>query len=135
MDELKKIIIEEEESMRDLLSLLDKQFKLIMDNDIFKLEEVVLEIQDANKILAEKEVLRRRHIGEQSMQEILSRENDSELEESLRKLKRAIEELKLQKDTNEMLIKKQLVFNSKLLSYINPRREVNTYNSYGNLRR
>lgn len=135
MSELKRVIREEEEAMRGLLSLLDKQFKLIMDKDVFGLEAVVEEIKDANKILAEKEVSRRKHTGGDSMQDILNREDDSELEDCFRKLKRTIEEIKLQKETNEMLIKQQISFNNKLLTYINPRREANTYNSYGNIKR
>lgn len=135
MSELKKVIREEEEAMRGLLSLLDKQFKLIMDKDVFGLEAVVEEIKDANKILAEKEVSRRKHTGGDSMQDILNREGESELEDCFRKLKRTIEEIKLQKETNEMLIKQQISFNNKLLTYINPRREANTYNSYGNIKR
>lgn len=118
-----------------LLSLLDKQFKLIVDKDLFGLEAVVDEIKDANKILAEKEVARRKHTGGESMQEILNRENDNELDDAFRNLKKVIEEIKLQKDTNDMLIKQEISFNNKLLTYINPRREANTYNSYGNIKR
>jgi len=34
-----------------------------------------------------------------------------------------------------MLLKQQIVFNNKMLEIINPRREMKTYNSYGNLSR
>ena len=39
----------------------------------------------------------------------------------------------MQKDTNELLIRQQMGFNAQILNIINPRREIKTYNSYGNL--
>ncbi|WP_294379276.1 flagellar export chaperone FlgN [uncultured Clostridium sp.] len=37
------------------------------------------------------------------------------------------------KNTNELLLKQQLIFTNKMLNIINPDKEAKTYNSYGNL--
>ncbi|MGL4773758.1 MAG: flagellar protein FlgN [Clostridium sp.] len=135
MIELTEVIREEEQAMRHLLSLLDKQFKLIMDKDVFALEDLVDEIKDANKVLAEKEVERRKLTGHNTMTSILNNTRDENLDRAFRDMKKVIEEVKLQKDTNELLLKQEISFNNRILNYINPRREINTYNSYGNLRK
>ena len=49
--------------------------------------------------------------------------------------KRIILAVKQQKETNELLIRQQMSFNNQVLNIINPRREMKTYNSYGNLSR
>ncbi|MGL5152067.1 MAG: flagellar protein FlgN [Clostridium sp.] len=135
MEHLTEVIKEEEQAMRDILGLLDKQFKLIMDKKVFELEALVDEIKDANKILAEKEVQRRKVTGSETMNEIINKTSDENLDRAFRDMKKVIEEIRLQKDTNELLLKQEISFNNKLLSYINPRREANTYNSYGNMKR
>ena len=58
-----------------------------------------------------------------------------DLDNLYRSIKKLLDEMILQKDTNELLIKQQLSFTNKIISLINPKRDIPTYNSYGNLKR
>lgn len=135
VEELKNVLIEEEKELRGLLELLDKQYKLTIKKEVYALEAIVEDIMLKNKDLAESEVKRRRILGNQSMKDLVANSQDKELEDMYRRIQRLLNEIKLQKDTNELLIKQQLSFTNKLLSLINPQRNVTTYNSYGNIRR
>ncbi|MGV3024286.1 flagellar protein FlgN [Clostridium thermobutyricum] len=132
---IKEILNEELKSLNRLLGLLDKQFKLIMKKDIFGLEEVVDEIKLCNKEVAEWEVERRKISNGNSMRELIEKLDDMEADNIYREIKKTLHSLKLQKETNEMLIRQGLSFNHQILNIINPKREIKTYNSYGALRR
>jgi flagellar biosynthesis/type III secretory pathway chaperone len=67
------------------------------------------------------------------MKAIVENSNDIDLDSTYRDIKKLIEVVKMQKDTNELLIRQQMGFNAQILNIINPRREIKTYNSYGNL--
>ena len=88
-----------------------------------------------NKEVAQAEVERRKLVGQRSMREIVNTSNDEELDNSYREINRIILAVKQQKETNELLIRQQMSFNNQVLNIINPRREMKTYNSYGNLSR
>lgn len=135
VDKLIKVLVKEETELKNLLVLLDEQFKLIMSKDVFGMEEIVERFQTCNKGIAEFEVERRKLVGPRSMREMIKEFNDEELDNLYRGIKKLIEAITLQKDTNETLIKQQLGYTAKMLSIINPTREVKTYNSYGNMRR
>ncbi|WP_066892463.1 flagellar protein FlgN [Clostridium nigeriense] len=132
---LKDILSFEEEKLRELLALLDKQYKLILSKDIFGMEAVVEEIKLKNKEVAEAEVERRRFLGNASIKEYVENTKDESLDISYRNIQKLLNEMVLQKDTNELLIKQQLSFTNKLLNIINPKKDATTYNSYGNIRR
>lgn len=135
IDELKKVLLEELKELKDLLELLEKQHKLIVSKNIFGLEAIVEEIQVQNKRLAESEVNRRKVLGNKSIKEVVSNSKDEDLDSIYRKIGRILSEVVQQKDTNGLLIKQQLVFTNRLLTLINPKRDVPTYNSYGNIKR
>lgn len=133
--ELTDIINYEDEALKELLSLLDEQYKLIMRNSAFELDAIVDKIKECNVKIAEKEVERRRLIGDKSMKVIVRESNYSPLDKAFRSINGTLFLVKQQKDTNELLLKQQIVLNNQTLNIINPRREMKTYNSYGNLRR
>ena len=135
VEELKKIIIEEERELKGLLDLLDKQYELTIKKEIYALESIVEDIISKNKDVAETEVKRRKLLGNNSMSDVVINSQDKELDEIYRRIQKLLNEIKLQKDTNEILIKQQLSFTNKILSLINPKRNVTTYNSYGNIKR
>ena len=135
MSSLKEILIVEGKRLEELLVLLDKQYKLILNKDVFNMEAITEEIQLKNKEVAEAEVQRRKFLGNTSIREYVNNSKDSELDEVYRAMQRLLNELILQKDTNELLIKQQLSFTNKLLSIMNPKKDVTTYNSYGNIKR
>jgi flagellar biosynthesis/type III secretory pathway chaperone len=130
-EQLNHIIVKETESLNKLLDLLDEQHRMLLTNEIYDLEDIVSKIQLCNKEIAEREMERRRITAGASMSEIVKGFNDNELETNYRKIKKLLEEVVLQKDTNEMLIKQGLGFSTRMLSIINPERNSKTYNSYG----
>ncbi|MDV4149727.1 flagellar export chaperone FlgN [Clostridium sp. AL.422] len=134
-DKLKDVLIFEEEKLKELLSLLDKQHKLILNKDIFGMESVAEEIRVKNKEVAEAEVDRRRYLGNTSIRDYITNSNNNDLDNIYRRIQKLLNEMIIQKDTNELLIKQQLSFTNKLLNLINPKKDVTTYNSYGNIRR
>lgn len=135
INELTIVIKNEGEALKKLLSLLEKQYKHVMKKEVFELEALVDEIKLVNKEVAQVEVERRKLVGQRSMREIVNTSNDEELDNSYREINRIILAAKQQKETNELLIRQQMSFNNQILNIINPRREIKTYNSYGNLSR
>ena len=134
-NELTIVIKNEGEALKKLLSLLEKQYKHVMKKEVFELEALVDEIKLVNKEVAQAEVERRKLVGQRSMREIVNTSNDEELDNSYREINRIILAVKQRKETNELLIRQQMSFNNQVLNIINPRREMKTYNSYGNLSR
>jgi flagellar biosynthesis/type III secretory pathway chaperone len=135
INNLRDILYDEEKELKELLILLDKQYKLIIAKDIFGMESIVEDIKQKNKDVAEIEVSRRRLLGNQSIKEVILNSKDEELENEYRRIQNLLNEMILQKDTNDLLIKQQLSFTNKLLNLINPKRDIQTYNSYGSIKR
>jgi hypothetical protein len=134
-DELNLVIVKETEAIRNLLGFLDEQYTMLIKNDIFGLEGIVENIQLCNKEIAESEMERRRLTKGDPMNKLVNQMKDKELEDNYRAIKRLLEEVKLQKDTNEMLIRQGLGFSTRMLNIMNPDRNIKTYNSYGKIGR
>ena len=77
---LYEVLTLEEKKLRELLSLLDKQYKLILNKDIFGMEAIVEEIKVKNKEVAEIEVDRRRFLGHTSIKDYILNSNNSNLD-------------------------------------------------------
>lgn len=135
IDKLTEVLVKEDEALKKLLVLLDEQFRLIMSKDVFGMEEMVERLQTCNKGIAEFEVARRKLIKDGSMRQVVKNLDNDGLDNVYRQIQKLLEAITLQKDTNETLIKQQLGYTNKMLNIINPRREVKTYNSYGNIKR
>lgn len=135
INNLKNVLVDEEKELDELLVLLDRQHKLIINKDVFGMESIVEEIKLKNKTVAEIEVNRRRVIGKHSIKEIIEASEDDDLDNIYRRIQNLLNEMILQKNTNELLIKQQLSFTNKLLNLINPKRDIPTYNSYGTIKR
>lgn len=133
--ELIQIMKEEYTALKHLLSLLEKQYEYIMKKDAFSLEEIVEDIKESNKMIAQKEVKRRKLVGANSMNSLIFESKNKELEDEFRNIKKIIRKVQYQKETNDMLIKQEISFNTQILNIINPRREIKTYTSMGNLSR
>lgn len=131
---LKTIMDDECKALNKLLDSLDRQYRLIMKNEVIELEAVVDEIKLCNKNIAEFEVKRRAVLGGESLKETVLKSGDENLENSFRETKKLVELLKLQKENNELLIKQQLSYNAKMLMILNPNRQAKTYNSYGRIK-
>ncbi|MCB2288837.1 flagellar protein FlgN [Clostridium sp. CS001] len=134
-DKLNSVIIQEIEAILILLLALEEQHKCIIVADIFGMEACVGKIKDANKNIASMEVERRKLTQSKGMTEIIEELRDDELESNYHKIKQLLQEVVLQKDTNELLIKQGLSFTNRILNVLNPVRETKTYNAYGKVKK
>ncbi|MBK5240380.1 flagellar protein FlgN [Clostridium sp.] len=132
-DKLNTVMIQEIEAVTTLLSALEEQHRCIIKNDIFGMENCVDTIKKANANIATMEVARRKITAKRAMSEIVEEFRDVELEKNYYKIKAILQEVKVQKDTNELLIKQGLSFTSRILNILNPVREKATYNSSGKI--
>lgn len=130
-EELNIILVNELQAMEGLLKQLEKQHSCLIESDAVTLENCVKEIDIYNRKIAEWEVKRREITQGRSMREVIYEAKEEALEHNYRKLRRIIEETKLQKDTNELLIKQGLSFANRILNILNPSRSPKTYNSFG----
>lgn len=133
--ELTEVLNKERAALDKLLLLLDEQYRSIMNKDIFNLEALVDRINQANKEIAQIEINRRKIVGKGKMREVVAKLNNRELEKEYFEIRKTINSVSKQKDTNDLLIKQRLSYTNQLLNIINPRRDYKTYNSYGNLSR
>lgn len=134
-EKLNSVIIQEIEAIGTLLKELEEQHRCIIVNDIFGLEACVSKIKEANKNIAHMEVERRQLTGNRAMGEIIEEFKDNEIENNYYKIKNLLQEVVLQKDTNELLIKQGLSFTNRILNVLNPVREIKTYNGYGKVKK
>lgn len=130
---LVEVMKEEKESLEGLYDALREQYLYIMKNDIFKLNEIIETIQECSKSVAKAEISRRKELNGKPLKEVTN--VDSEVKVMYEQIKEVLERVQMQKETNELLIKQQLVLTNKLLAVINPVREQKTYNSYGKIKR
>ncbi|RII36205.1 flagellar protein FlgN [Clostridium chromiireducens] len=135
INELIKLIQSQEEELEKLQELLETQYEMIMGKDVFGLEGLVDKINECGKKIAKQEIERRNILGDSSITEVVNNSDNEELKESYAKIRDTLNKVTAQKETNDMLLKQQIIFNNKMLEIINPRREIKTYNSYGNLSR
>lgn len=135
VNDLIGLMKEQKAHLDQLLILLQVQKEMIMKKDAFGLEGLVNKLSDCSKKIAQEEVARRKILGQYSLVDIVSKCNNDELKNVYEKLKKILNEIILQKETNSLLLKQELVFTNKMLNVINPDREIKTYNSFGGLRK
>ncbi|KAJ53497.1 flagellar biosynthesis/type III secretory pathway chaperone [Clostridium tetanomorphum] len=135
INDLNEIILQEIKALEGLLECLDKQHEHIAKSEVFKLEAVVKEIEANNKEIAKWEMKRRNITKGQPIGKIVEELKDETLENNYRKIRRLVEELKVQKETNEILIKQGLGYTNRMLQLLNPDRQPKTYGAYGKMRR
>lgn len=135
VNKLMGLMKEQETHLSQLLVLLQVQKEMIMKKDAFGLEGLVDKLNDCSKKIAKKEVDRRRFLGDNSLTNIVNTSNNSELKNIYKKIRVTLNNVIEQKDTNNILLKQELIFTNKMLNVINPDREIKTYNSLGGLRK
>lgn len=135
VNELIKLIQSQHEELQKLLELLETQYTMIMSKDVFGLEGLVDKINECGKKIAKDEIERRNLLGDGSISEFVNKSGNDKLQQYYNKIKDTLSLVLSQKETNDMLLKQQIVFNNKMLELVNPRRDIRTYNSYGNLSR
>lgn len=134
-EQLKDVMVKEYKALKELLESLDKQHELYLKNDIFQLEAIVKAIERNNRSIAELEVERRKITGANSMNEIVRSFKDEELENNYRNIKKLLQEIKVQKESNELLFRQGLVFTNRVLNIFSPNKNLKTYNSLGRIGR
>lgn len=127
------------ENLNGLLSFLEEQHGYIVKNDVFKMEAVVEKIQECNQQVANIELKRRQMtkdlLGDRTFGKFVEELDDEELYEKLREIRKILEAIRLQKDTNELLLKQSISFTNRMLIMMNPDRQAKTYNGYGKMKR
>ena len=131
LNELIGLIKEQDNRLSELSELLQMQYDFMVSKNLFGLEDLVDKINDCSKRVAEVELKRRNLMGEKSLTQFVSEQNNKELEKAYESIKNTLDEVKIKKETNDILLKQRLSFNSRMLAILNPSREIKTYNSYG----
>lgn len=133
--ELKLVIFEEKKRLQNLLNLLDEQYKLILGNDLIKLENISNEIEIAGKNIAEIEIKRRKIVSEEEFKLLMESSEDQHIKDVYTEIKQILNNLTMQKNTNDTLLKQKLFFTNKMINMIKPSKGIGTYNSYGKVGR
>lgn len=137
--QLKEIMKNQVAALKELLKILEEQHEYVVKNDVFKMEACVEKIQECNQKNASIELRRRQltkdELKDKTFSKLIEEINDKELENIFRNIRSLLEEVRLQKDTNELLIKQGLAYTNKMLVLLNPDRQAKTYNAYGKVGR
>lgn len=131
---LESVMRNEYEALVEMLKVLEEQYEFLVKRDAFALDSIVKKIEDISKKVALSEIERRKITGKEKMSKIVSEAKDKNVTDIYEKIRGIMHEIKIQKDSNELLIKQGLVFTTQMLNTINPNRNVKTYNSYGKTR-
>ena len=124
--EIKVIIYEEKNILKNLLTLLDEQYDYIINKDIIKMDKI------ASKELAKIEIQRRNIMGsETSMKDAVSNCDDENIKSAYEEIVSTIKMVEIQKQSNETLIKQRLFFTKKMINFIKPNKDIGVYNAYG----
>ncbi|QGU95053.1 flagellar protein FlgN [Clostridium bovifaecis] len=127
------------QALGTLLQLLEEQHLYIVKNDVFSMEAVVGKIQSCNQQVAAMEIKRREItkglLEDKTFSKLIEELDDKELEKNFTNIRKMLEEVRIQKDTNEVLIKQGLSFTNRMLMILNPDRQAKTYNGYGKITR
>ncbi|WP_235689125.1 flagellar protein FlgN [Clostridioides difficile] len=120
-----------------MMELLKEQFDYIVEKDLENLNMLNPKLEDISRELASIEIKRRQLFGDDiSMSEVVENSNDRYLKEIYTDLKHILALAKNQQESNDSLIKKELIFTKKMINFIKPAdKQTATYNSYGNIRK
>ena len=130
--DIKVIIYEEKNILRNLLNLLDEQYDCIINKDVIKMEKVTSKLDEASKALAKAEIQRRNIMGSKdSMKEAVLNCDDENIKSAYDEIVNTIKMVEIQKQANDTLIKQRLFFTKKMINLIKPNKNIGVYNSYG----
>ena len=135
MIRLKELMEEEYRALMELLLLLKDQYMILLSGESIPLAMITEKINNANKLIAEKELIRREYQKDNDIKLHGVLKDNSELNKQYKDIKTLIYEIQTQKDVNEQVLKQRLNFTNKVLTIINPNRSVATYDARGNFRR
>lgn len=132
--QLKVIIFEEKNIIKNLLTLLDEQYNFIIDKNIVKMDSIAKKLDELAKDLARIEIKRRNVMGsEASMKEVVEDSNDEKIKQAYEEIQTTLKMIEIQKQANDILIKQRLFFTKKMINCIKPNKGIGTYNAYGQI--
>lgn len=131
LEKLNKIIEREILLLKELLSLLDKQYKYVIENNITEMNKLVNPIEKVSEEINLLERARTYLLNGEDIKTYINRSNDKLLYENYREIRKIVNEVKTQKETNLMLLTKGMNFNKRILDILVPKKSTNTYNSKG----
>ena len=130
--EIKVIIYEEKNILKNLLALLDEQYDYIINKEIIKMDKIAKKLDETSKELAKIEIQRRNIMGsEASMKEIVQLCDDENIKNAYDEIVSTLRMVQLQKEANDTLIKQKLFFTKKMINFIKPSKDIGVYNAYG----
>ena len=130
--EIKVIIYEEKNILKNLLALLDEQYDYIINKEIIKMDKVAKKLDETSKELAKIEIQRRNIMGsEASMKEIVQLCDNENIKNAYEEIVSTLRMVQLQKEANDTLIKQKLFFTKKMINFIKPSKDIGVYNAYG----
>ena len=130
--DIKIIVYEEKNILKNLLNLLDEQYDYIINKDIIKMDKIAARLDEASKELAKIEIQRRNIMGnEVNMREVVELCDDENIKRAYEEIRNTIRMIELQKEANDTLIKQRLFFTKKMINFIKPSKDIGVYNSYG----
>lgn len=130
--DIKIIVYEEKNILKNLLNLLDEQYDYIINKDIIKMDKIAAKLDEASKELAKIEIQRRNIMGnEVNMREVVELCDDENIKRAYDEITNTIRMIELQKEANDTLIKQRLFFTKKMINFIKPSKDIGVYNSYG----
>ena len=130
--EIKVIIYEEKNILKNLLALLDEQYDCIINKEIIKMDKIAAKLDETSKELAKIEIQRRNIMGsEASIKEAISLCDDENIKSAYEEIVSTLRMVQLQKEANDTLIKQKLFFTKKMINFIKPSKDIGVYNAYG----
>ena len=132
--EVKIIIYEEKNILKNLLDLLDEQYECVINKDIMKMDKIASKLDETSKELAKIEIRRRNIMGnEVSMREVVELCDDENIKSAYDEIVSNIRMIEIQKEANNTLIKQRLFFTRKMINAIKPSKNIGVYDSYGKI--
>lgn len=130
--QIKVIIYEEKNILKELLSLLDEQYDSIINKDIIQMDKIAGKLDETSKELAKIEIQRRNIMGsEASIKNIVNDCDDENIKSAYEEIVSTLRMVQLQKEANDTLIKQKLFFTKKMINFIKPSKDIGVYNAYG----
>lgn len=130
--EIKVIIYEEKNILKNLLALLDEQYDCIINKEVIKMDKIAKKLDETSKELAKVEIQRRNIMGsEASMKETVQLCDDENIKNAYEEIVSTLRMVQLQKEANDTLIKQKLFFTKKMINFIKPSKDIGVYNAYG----
>ncbi|WP_050606972.1 flagellar export chaperone FlgN [Clostridium niameyense] len=130
-ENLKLILKNQYKSLKELLELLEKQHKYLCCKNTFGLDKIVEDIEEKSKELAKYEMERRSLTKENSILAFMKESKDDELQKAYNDCLKVLNDIKLQKDTNELIIRQGISLTTSVLTILNPDKSPKTYGPQG----